>query len=67
MKDLQRIYLTIWLLSAILMVAESDNTTITTTLGTVTGNVMDHQGVKVGVFYGIPYAKPPVGNLRFMV
>ncbi|GFS13745.1 carboxylic ester hydrolase [Elysia marginata] len=40
-------------------------TTLSTTHGRVTGLRKRVVGVRVDVFYSIPFAKPPVGDLRF--
>jgi hypothetical protein len=42
-----------------------DHTTITTGLGNITGIHRSVLGSKVYEFRKIPFAKPPVGNLRF--
>jgi para-nitrobenzyl esterase len=38
---------------------------ITTKAGPVVGDIVDQMGTPVNIFRGIPYAAPPVGNLRF--
>lgn len=43
--------------------SSSSSPTVTTPLGTVQG-VYSNNGT-VAAYYGIPYAQPPVGNLRF--
>ena len=41
---------------------------VTTRYGDVVGNTLTlKDGTAVDYFYSIPYAKPPVGNLRFKV
>ena len=41
---------------------------IVSTLGQMRGMVVGtKQGALVDVYYGVPYAKPPVGKLRFKV
>ncbi len=40
--------------------------TVTTKLGTIKGVVKSlDDGNQVNLYYGIPYAKPPIGELRF--
>ena len=42
--------------------------TVTTDYGDVIGRTVTvNNGVKVDYYYAIPYAKPPVGQLRFRV
>lgn len=36
-----------------------------TSWGTFEGTIETHSGVNVSTFYGIPFAEPPVGKLRF--
>ncbi|MFT4277336.1 MAG: carboxylesterase family protein [Rhodopseudomonas sp.] len=50
-----------WSTAAVAAETTTDPALVTTTLGTVRGAV--HDGVRE--FKGIPYAKPPVGELRF--
>nr|ANQ45784.1 AChE4 [Pardosa pseudoannulata] len=38
---------------------------VTTPSGRVEGTTQSHNGVSVGAFLGIPFARPPVGDLRF--
>lgn len=38
---------------------------ISTKAGPVVGDIVDHEGTPVNIFRGIPYAAPPVGDLRF--
>lgn len=45
--------------------ATQDDLVITTTLGKVQGRLLSVPNGEVRAFLGIPYAKPPVGNLRF--
>ncbi|XP_077554253.1 acetylcholinesterase-like isoform X2 [Haemaphysalis longicornis] len=45
---------------------DNDSLVVVTTNGSVRGFIRNHTfGKLVRVFYGIPYAQPPVGNLRF--
>ncbi len=44
---------------------EEQKLTIDTTLGKITGKVVDIGDQKVCQFLGIPYAKQPIGKLRF--
>ncbi len=45
--------------------ATDDDVTVNTTLGLVRGFSEYVQGTKVHKYLGIPYAAPPVGDLRF--
>ncbi|BFZ13517.1 hypothetical protein BsWGS_16556 [Bradybaena similaris] len=55
-----------WLSLAREAVASHDLVNLTTTLGVLTGTVVEDPGMpSVHVFYGVPYAAPPEGNLRF--
>ena len=49
--------------------AYSENVTVRTNVGTITGQVedvsFDGTPLKVNTFLGIPFAEPPVGRLRF--
>ena len=50
------------------MCTPSDLETITLetdTLGTLRGTIVNVNGKRIARFLGIPYAKPPVGKLRF--
>ena len=41
---------------------------VDTQYGPVTGLTIElHNGIEVNSFYGIPYAEPPLGDLRFRV
>lgn len=41
---------------------------VTTQLGTVKGiSMLSRRGQKFNAFLGIPFAKPPIGDLRFKV
>ncbi|KAL8605934.1 hypothetical protein ACOMHN_024758 [Nucella lapillus] len=40
-------------------------TVVNTTLGSIQGTRTTVEGKEVDVYYGIPFAKPPVGELRF--
>lgn len=49
-------------------VGENESTTITIQQGTLTGKIQQSRnGSKYFAFLSIPYAKPPVGELRFKV
>ncbi|CAN7982954.1 unnamed protein product [Ixodes hexagonus] len=52
------------LLSAI-QITLGFNPVVETPSGAVMGNRVHHKGKDVDVFYGIPYAKPPLGEYRF--
>ncbi|KAK8776728.1 hypothetical protein V5799_029924, partial [Amblyomma americanum] len=41
------------------------NPVVKTSSGSVMGRRVEHRGNEVDVFYGIPYAKPPLGDYRF--
>lgn len=45
--------------------ATQEDLVISTTLGKVQGKLLSVPNGEVRAFLGIPYAKPPVGNLRF--
>ncbi|KAM4742246.1 acetylcholinesterase-like [Anableps anableps] len=47
--------------------ATQDDLVITTTLGKVKGKLLSVTNGEVRAFLGIPYAKPPLGKLRFHV
>jgi hypothetical protein len=48
--------------------AQADRPLVNTTLGKVEGVWhTSEKGVKYAAFMGIPYAKPPIGKLRFEV
>lgn len=53
-----------------LVVSDGDEVKVTTTYGTIQGSVRHFEGINrtikaVDKFLGIPYAAPPVGDLRF--
>ena len=45
--------------------AVGETAPIMTLAGPVVGDIVDHEGTRVSIFRGIPYAAAPVGNLRF--
>lgn len=48
--------------------SQSNGPIVKTPLGSVQGKLIkSYEGRTVSAFEGIPYAKPPVGNLRFKV
>ncbi|RWR99686.1 acetylcholinesterase-2-like protein, partial [Dinothrombium tinctorium] len=49
----------------ILKLCSSISSEVTIKLGTIRGALKTYNGKKVNEFLGIPYAKPPVGELRF--
>eukprot|EP01084_Bolivina_argentea_P301872 520923_1 len=49
----------------VILLVRSDNITISTQLGYITGNVSHEWSVPIYSFYGIRYAPPPLGDLRF--
>uniref|UniRef100_V5H4P2 Putative acetylcholinesterase/butyrylcholinesterase n=2 Tax=Ixodes ricinus TaxID=34613 RepID=V5H4P2_IXORI len=53
------------LLMAICSLCESTNPTVRTKNGDVEGLQLNVYGESVHAFLGIPYARPPIGNLRF--
>lgn len=62
--------LALFLFITIFLVIEADKTRpiVKTSLGNIRGIYqLSHNGRKYRSFEGIPYAKPPVGNLRFQV
>jgi hypothetical protein len=63
------LFLTCLAISAISVVRSADNPpTVETPLGRITGYYKTSlKGRKYEVYEGIPYAQPPVGNLRFEV
>lgn len=42
-----------------------DTPIVSTKLGEIRGSIVDFYGKPVGVFLGVPYAKPPLGMQRF--
>ncbi|KAH9512733.1 hypothetical protein Btru_038050 [Bulinus truncatus] len=61
--------LILWLMSVLATICPMPHvvhsTTVQTSKGHVRGMTKLVNGKKVDIFYGIPYAKPPIGNLRF--
>ncbi|KAH7721530.1 CBN-GES-1 protein [Aphelenchoides avenae] len=57
------------LLACLLMahVKASSTPIVETSYGTVQGFYVEEDGFKASVFLGIPFAEPPIGNLRFEV
>lgn len=56
----------VWVLLALVApLSLGFNPIVTTSSGSVMGRRVQHAENEVDVFYGIPYAKPPVGDLRF--
>lgn len=47
------------------LVNGDDQCKVTTKSGPIQGNLVDVLEKKICVFYGIPFAKPPIGELRF--
>ena len=50
----------------LLGVVAEDTEVLRTSTGPIQGKVLEFDGKKVEAFFGIPYAKPPLGDLRFM-
>ncbi|XP_033742066.1 liver carboxylesterase 2-like [Pecten maximus] len=59
------LYLTVWLASASIVSASQPVPLVHTPSGTIQGIVVPVQGRDIVQFRNIPYAKPPVGELRF--
>ncbi|GFR86083.1 carboxylic ester hydrolase [Elysia marginata] len=53
------------LLGSLVLLAVAQGPQLQTTNSIVTGAEHDVNGKKVEVFYGVPYAKPPIGMYRF--
>ncbi|XP_022663630.1 acetylcholinesterase-like [Varroa destructor] len=47
------------------VVSGQDSEVIATATGPIQGKILEFEGKKVETFFGIPYAKPPLGDLRF--
>lgn len=61
-------YLLAVFISFLLSVAFGQQPVVNTTYGRVQGQTLaTHYERNVNSFHGIPFAKPPVGNLRFAV
>lgn len=71
LPDMARIFCWLTCALATLSVAsmECSHVTMSTTLGKVRGHHVQGTGSEqdVNVYYGIPFAKPPLGHLRFRV
>lgn len=70
LKYLDRTLLLLLVLSQIIALVHSDENppTVKTPLGTVIGHYKtSYKGRRYEVYEGIPYAKPPMGSLRFEV
>ncbi|XP_029641594.1 cholinesterase 2-like isoform X3 [Octopus sinensis] len=55
----------IFIISLLKIYVLAEDPIIDTTTGTIKGSTFSVQNVDIDVFLGIPFAKPPVGNLRF--
>ncbi|XP_052826290.1 cholinesterase 2-like [Octopus bimaculoides] len=55
----------IFIISLLITYVHAEDPVIDTTTGKIKGSTISVQTVDLDVFLGIPFAKPPVGNLRF--
>lgn len=56
------------LLASLIFSSKTDKPSVETSLGTIVGNYKKSDlGRTYAAYEGIPYAKPPVGELRFKV
>ena len=56
----------LWLLNGLcLPVKSNESVTVNTDYGALRGRSRTLDGGRVNRFLGVPYARPPVGNLRF--
>ena len=55
----------LFLVSLLLQVVLTPAKIINTTNGLIQGLEEIHENTKLGIYLGVPYGKPPIGNLRF--
>ncbi|XP_014788401.1 acetylcholinesterase, partial [Octopus bimaculoides] len=55
----------IFIISLLITYVHAEDPVIDTTTGKINGSTISVQNFDLDVFLGIPFAKPPVGNLRF--
>ncbi|RWS06261.1 acetylcholinesterase-like protein, partial [Dinothrombium tinctorium] len=54
-----------FILLAYTAVCQTDSVNVRLKLATIRGSIATTDGIKIGVFLGLPYAKPPINDLRF--